>query len=43
MVVNHSFMSVSLIIASDVAGWTKTPMAEESLKDPDVVYRALAT
>ncbi|KAI0668997.1 NAD-P-binding protein [Trametes maxima] len=24
-------------------GWVKTPMAEESLKDPNVVYRALAT
>ncbi len=24
-------------------GWTRTPMAEESLKNPDVVYRALAT
>ena len=24
-------------------GWTKTAMAEESLKRPDVVYRALAT
>ena len=24
-------------------GWTRTPMAEESLKNPDVVYQALAT
>ncbi len=24
-------------------GWTRTPMAEESLKDPDVVYKAMAT
>jgi NAD(P)-dependent dehydrogenase (short-subunit alcohol dehydrogenase family) len=24
-------------------GWVKTPMAEEALKDPMVVYRALAT
>ncbi|KAI0334267.1 hypothetical protein GY45DRAFT_1367779 [Cubamyces sp. BRFM 1775] len=24
-------------------GWVKTPMAEESLKDPNVLYRALAT
>ncbi|EJF66222.1 NAD(P)-binding protein [Dichomitus squalens LYAD-421 SS1] len=24
-------------------GWTRTPMAEKSLGDPDVVYRALAT
>ncbi|KAF5376044.1 hypothetical protein D9615_007661 [Tricholomella constricta] len=24
-------------------GWVKTPMAEEALKDPDVVYRAMAT
>ncbi|TFK27248.1 NAD dependent epimerase/dehydratase [Coprinopsis marcescibilis] len=24
-------------------GWVKTPMAEKSLKDPDVVYRALAS
>ncbi|KAI0742491.1 NAD(P)-binding protein [Daedaleopsis nitida] len=24
-------------------GWTRTPMAEESLRDPDVVYQALAT
>ncbi|KAG7446517.1 NAD-P-binding protein [Guyanagaster necrorhizus] len=24
-------------------GWTRTPMAEESLKDPNVVYRAMAT
>ena len=24
-------------------GWTRTPMAEESLKNPDIVYQALAT
>jgi len=24
-------------------GWTRTPLAEESLKDPNVIYRALAT
>ncbi|KAI0751990.1 NAD(P)-binding protein [Fomes fomentarius] len=24
-------------------GWTRTPMAEQSLKDPNVVYQALAT
>ena len=24
-------------------GWVKTPMAEESLKDPDILYAALAT
>jgi hypothetical protein len=24
-------------------GWVRTPMAEEALKDPEVVYRALAT
>ncbi|KAF8064002.1 NAD(P)-binding protein [Lyophyllum atratum] len=24
-------------------GWVKTPMAEEALNDPDVVYRAMAT
>ena len=24
-------------------GWVKTPMAEEALSDPTIVYRALAT
>lgn len=24
-------------------GWVRTPMAEEGLKNPDIVYRALAT
>lgn len=24
-------------------GWVKTPLAEEALRDPNVVYRALAT
>lgn len=24
-------------------GWVITPMAEESLKDPDIVYASLAT
>jgi len=24
-------------------GWVKTPMAEEALKDPEIVYSAIAT
>lgn len=24
-------------------GWVKTPMAETALKNPDIIYRALAT
>lgn len=24
-------------------GWVRTPLAEDALRDPDVVYRALAT
>lgn len=24
-------------------GWVRTPLAEEALKDPNVVYRSLAT
>lgn len=30
-------------VNSVAPGWVYTPMAEESLKDPDIVYRSLAT
>lgn len=41
----HDGVFVSIITDILVAHWNTStqPMAEETLKDPDVVYRALAT